>query len=131
MRHFSCLRFVTALVTLFCLLFAQAALAAYACPKLALPAQAAQAVAPDGHAMPCPKLDKQSPNLCQAHGQSKAQAPDQGAQPPVAAFIPARLLTELAALEHPLPVHLEAPASFLQAGGCAPPITIRHCRFLN
>lgn len=129
MRHFSRHRFVATLVTLFCLLFAQLALAAYACPKLALPVQAVSAQ--DGHAMPCPKLDKQSPNLCQAHGQSKAQAPDLGAQPPVAAFIPARLVTELAALERPLPAHLEAPASFLQAGGCAPPITIRHCRFLN
>lgn len=126
-------RFTTALVVLFSLLFSQLALAAYDCPNLSVKPEPAMQMPLDaaGVALPCPDIDKQSPNLCQAHGQSKAQALDLGAQPLVAPFIPMALVAELAALERPLPVHLDAPASFLQAGSCAPPISIRHCRFLN
>jgi len=126
-------RFLTAIVVLFSLLFSQLALAAYECPNQALPSPAAMAQHGDSaERAPCvPSADQDSPNLCQAHGQSKSQSVDLVAQAPVAAFIPVRLAGEPAAADVPLPVHLEAPASYLQAGSCTPALAIRHCRFLN
>lgn len=133
MRQSSRPRFVTAVVMLFCLLFAQLALAAYDCPNLSVKPEPAMQMPLDeaGHARPCDQVDKQSPNLCQAHGQAKAQALDLGGQPPVAPFIPVALVAELVAFEQPLPAHLDEQATYLRASSCAPPITIRHCRFLN
>jgi hypothetical protein len=133
MRQSSRNRFITALVMLFSLLFSQLALAAYDCPNLTVKPEPVMQMPLDeaGHAMPCSEIDKQSPNLCQAHGQSKAQALDLGGQNVVAPFIPMALVAELVAIDQPLPSSLDANPAFLRASSCTPPITIRHCRFLN
>lgn len=132
MRYPRRIRFLAALVALVSLLFTQLALASYDCPQLGqalaqVAAQDAQVV----HASCCAPHDKQSPNVCEAHGQASSQAPDLPPQPPVAPFVPAGLVLSLSSVDIPLPPDLEAPAAFLAAAGSTPPIPIRHCCLRN
>lgn len=133
MRYPNRIRLLAALVALVSLLFTQVALASYDCPQLAdavnqvMAMQDGQPVHPDC----CAPHDKQSPNLCQAHGQSNAQSPDSPAQPPVVPFVAGPLVLELSHVELPLPRHLDAPVAFLQTAYSTPPISIRHCCLRN
>lgn len=133
MRYPRRIRLFAALVALVGLLFTQLALASYDCPQLGK-ALAQSIAAGDGqaaHASCCAPHDEQNPNVCEAHGQAKSQSPDLPAQPPVAPFIPARLVLAISAVDIPLPPDLEAPAAFLAAPGSSPPISIRHCCLRN
>lgn len=55
------------------ILFAQGALAVYACPALAQPA--AGATAAEAPAMPCAEMDAAAPNLCERHCHGEDQQP--------------------------------------------------------
>jgi hypothetical protein len=113
---------------MFCLLFAQLAVAAYACPQLAPQAQTHTAAKPMPKNMPgCPEMDKQSPSLCAAHTNPGHQTLDQPSQPQVAPFIPSGLVVEVMQPEHPVAAGLLVTASFLETAGSGPPLAIRHC----
>ncbi|UUX96669.1 hypothetical protein [Aquabacterium sp. J223] len=83
-----------------CLLFAQLAVAAYACPVQATMASSAD--------MPCAEMmapgadmDSQQPALCAEHCQHDAAQPSADATPSAAAFMPAlALLFVLAPTDH-------------------------------
>lgn len=133
MRYPRRIRLFAAVLALVSLLFTQVALASYDCPQLAQPLQASVAMHGDvaQHADCCTPHAKQTPNLCEAHGQAKAQSPDTPAQPLVPPFVPARLLVSLASVEVALPSSLDAPLAFLESAGSTPPIPIRHCCLRN
>ncbi len=113
-------RFLTAAFTVFALLFAQLAVAAYACPAMSPQADSASAQA-TSH---CDKLDPRLTNLCQKHCHGVEQSPS--ASPASAPFIPA-LIGMLKPAIQVLPIaNLEPPALF---HATAPPLTIRNCCF--
>lgn len=120
-------RILAALITMFSLLFAQLAVAAYACPDLAMTAMAAKAAQ---EAMPgCTDMDMAQPGLCEAHCANGHQSLDTPANPPIAAFVPSRLVAILPALEFLVPATpIQANPSLL-ARATAPPMAIRHCCF--
>ena len=122
-------RLLAALVAAFSLLFAQLAVAAYACPV-----QAPAKMSAHGGAHPCPgghcqDMAKQQPTLCQAHCHPADSSPDRSAWPPVAQF------TALAAFViMPAPrVHDVAQTDVfthpILARATEPPSAIRHCCF--
>ncbi|HAT33240.1 MAG TPA: hypothetical protein DCW29_21045 [Janthinobacterium sp.] len=126
------LRFLTALIALCGLLFAQLALAAYACPIQASTTKAVHALMTD-----CPGMtmgirlnaDLDQPALCAAHAHSAEQSLDKPAPPLVQPFVAATLSLTLAApatAVDPLPQAAGAP---LLAHSGAPPLTVRHCSF--
>lgn len=120
-------RILAALITMFSLLFAQIAVAAYACPDLAMTAMAAKAAQ---EAMPgCTDMDMAQPGLCEAHCASGHQSLDTPANPPIAAFMPSRLVAVLPALEILFPVTPVQTNLSLLARATAPPLAIRHCCF--
>jgi hypothetical protein len=122
-------RFLTVLVALFSLLFTQLAVAAYACPDMA-PVKAALMLDASGQPMQdCPMADKASPSLCQAHAKGSPQSFDKAEPAAIAPFMPAALITLVAAVD---PLHAdpgEPRAARLRAVGTSPPILIRHCCF--
>lgn len=127
-RHF---RLVTALVALFCVLFAQFAVAAYACPGMNT-FQAVQSSVHSGHAMPgCHGMDTRQPALCQAHDQSGNQSLDKPDIPQVLPFIPSQIVAQLMPVdESGSIVAVSVPAPDM-AHATAPPLAIRHCCFRN
>jgi hypothetical protein len=123
------IRFLTAVVTLFSLLFMQLAVAAYACPGLAPEREAPML---DEAAQPmadCPQVDRESPTLCHAQTHKIPQSLDKPDAPSVAPYIPTGLVLQIvwsanmALVADPLPEKIY-PA------GASPPIAIRHCCFL-
>lgn len=119
-------RFFAALLTLFCLLFTQLAVASYVCPTLEMtPAPKATMSHAD---MPGCQMDIADKGLCKAHCEAGNQSLDKPATPHVSPFIPAELAVVLVvgavtASESALPV-----ANWL-ARTTAPPLTIRNCCF--
>ena len=111
---------MTAAVTVFALLFAQLAVAAYACPAMSPQAVSASSEA----ASHCDKLDPRLTNLCQKHCHGVEQSQSASAAP--APFIPA-LIGMLEPALQVLPIaNLEPPALF---HANSPPLTIRNCCF--
>ena len=106
-------RSFSALFALLALLFAQIALASYACPT-----------AGDCGGMP---LDSQQPALCHAHGQQGDQSLDKPSAPlpdPVATTpVPALPGTLL----DPLILIAPSPLQSLLSRATAPPLALRHC----
>src|SRR5688572_18895318 len=100
-------------------LFAQLAVAAYACP--AGSQQEAAAAAEQPH---CDELDAELPNLCQKHCHGSEQS--QAASPVPAAFVPAFIIT-IAASPGMVRVQRAQPSSSRHA--TSPPLTIRNCCF--
>src|SRR4051812_46454751 len=85
-------RHVTALLALFCVLFMQFAVAAYACPGGKI-AQKAVAINMDTQAMPnCHDMDPEQPALCHAYGQSGNQSLDKPATPQIPPFVPSQFV---------------------------------------
>lgn len=120
-------RITVALITMFSLLFAQLAVAAYACPDLASAAMAAKAAQ---DAMPgCANMEMGQPGLCQAHCTNGHQSLDTPANPPIASFVPSRLMAVLPALEVPVPATPVQAGLPLLTRATAPPLAIRHCCF--
>lgn len=123
-------RVLTALVALFSLLFMQLAVAAYACPNLA-PVQQ-RAVMFDGSGQPmadCPNVDKQSPNLCEAHTQKAAQSIYKADPTSIQPFTAPGLIMHVAMPEAPADSGSGIAAVSLLARSTAPPISIRNCCF--
>jgi hypothetical protein len=131
MRYSRHTRFLAAMITLFSLLFTQLAVAAYACPQVE--AALGQAAAANSMAaMPdCPSIDKQSPNLCDAHDKVGSQSLDHGGQPSLQAFIPLRMVLALSPVDRDPPLVPGVPIAFLESASSSPPISIRHCCFRN
>ncbi len=113
-------RLIVVFVALLGVLFAQLALAAYACPGQA--GNLTMQLTPD-----CADMDMRQPALCHAHQHDGHQVPDKPGTPHSALFIPAALVQQLA------PVPFSTPRSvlpgFMLARTTAPPNTILHCRF--
>ena len=130
MRNSRRTRFLTALVALFSLLFMQLAVAAYACPNLAPVQQRAAMLDASGQPMlDCPNVDKQSPNLCQAHTQKAAQSIDKADPPSIQPFTAIGLIFHVVMPEAPAESGPGIAAVSLQVRTTAPPISIRNCCF--
>lgn len=121
-------RAIAAFATLFCLLFSQLAVAAYACPGLA-PAQAAIMA---GGMSGCPdmdmKMDKEQPGLCKAHCEAGQQTLDTAGLAQVPPFMPAALSAVLGERIATMPQVAAQDADRLSRS-TAPPLSIRNCCF--
>ena len=118
-------RFFAALVTLFCLLFAQLAVAAYACPSLKTMPVAAMS----GADMPgCQSMKMDRNGLCQAHCEVGQQSLDIPGTPCIAPFVAAELALVLvdATVATSTPLLLDGD---LLARSTAPPLSIQNCCF--
>ena len=108
----------TAWIATFVMLFAQLAVAAYACP---LPAASVPAVA----ASPCDEVDGQFGNLCQKHCHDAEQSQDGVA--PMVGFIPSFVVqVQVSAASHAAARRVEA-SPLLHAP--PPSLAIRNCCF--
>ncbi|WP_295995730.1 hypothetical protein [Rugamonas sp.] len=117
-------RFVAALVTLFCLLFTQLAVAAYACPQLPTLGHAGISM----QNMPgCAGMDVDQPNLCAAHCDAAHQSLDTAAAPQVMPFIACRLALVLSAGAPALSDSTGSDARAPLSHATSPPLAIRHC----
>ncbi|PWF48444.1 hypothetical protein [Massilia glaciei] len=130
-------RYFAALVTLFCLLFTQLALASYACPKLAMPAAAMNAPAAEmGDMGGCEGmgmgigmgLDMDQPGLCKAHCEAGNQSLDTSGQAQIPSFVPVELVVVLfgGVDQHAL-ANPSDPNRLTRT--TAPPLAIRNCCF--
>lgn len=130
-------RFLTAILSLCALLFAQTALARYACPVAATASPAAsttehpasavvRAALPCAEAMPA-LLDAEQPGLCHAHCQDEQRSADHAQIPVLASLIE---LGAVLTLAPPAPPDrgLMLQPSLLQRT-TAPPLAVRHCCF--
>lgn len=126
-------RWCAAVIALISMLSMQLAVAAYACPQLAIAASLGQGTTQvmtmaKGHEMSCcEKPDPVQPALCHAHGQAGKQSLDKPEPPPVQPFIAVGLVIslpfdELRDAGASAPVHLASLARTT-----APPLAIRNC----
>lgn len=120
-------RLVAAIITMFSLLFAQLAVAAYECPDLTVSAMSVKATQ---NAMPgCTDMDMAQANLCQAHCASAHQSLDTPAAPHVAAFVSCGLVAVLAEADNASSTAPPPASSTLLTRTTSPPLAIRHCCF--
>lgn len=120
-------RLITALIMLFSLLFAQLAVAAYACPVEAPSAQAARSSMAD---MPgCTGMNMSKPALCGAHCDKVHQSADTPGTPAVQAFVPCSLELVLPRMDRAAATPPAATAALPLTRTTAPPLAIRHCCF--
>jgi len=123
-------RSIAALLALVSLLFAQLAVAAYSCPGMQAGQFAAAAASLEDQPMPgCQNTDPEQPTLCKSHAQGGSQSLDKHEVPK----IPPLMLAG-AALDS---CHVDvarrpsaAPSQVPLTRATAPPIQLRHCRFL-
>lgn len=117
-------RLLTAGMMLFSLLFAQLAVAAYACPAFVSTSPMEQGMAD------CQQMQGDQPQsgLCAAHCEHAPQSADTPSAPAVAPFIPAALCMVLAPAEAALPL-AALPDSAVPARTGAPSLIIRNCCF--
>lgn len=123
------LRYAAALFAIFSLLFAQLAVAAYACPNLGSAqyseaVQGAMAMSPD-----CQQLDMEQPSLCHAHEQAGNQSLDKPQAPAVPAFIAAALVQTVLPIDAVFPPDSLTPRPLYLTRATDPPISIRNCCF--
>ncbi|HCY62194.1 MAG TPA: hypothetical protein DHV59_05060 [Oxalobacteraceae bacterium] len=127
-------RFATALVALVCVLFAQLAMAAYACPGLQIAeweGMAEQMAADAGqHGMPdCETMDTEQPAMCHAHLQAGDQSLDKPGTPHLPAAVAQPLMSALVSIDAAyLPAASHAHAPWLRRSS-GPPLSIQHCCF--
>ena len=128
MSRFS--RLVAASVMLFSLLFAQLAVAAYACPASGNGSPAVHKLLIDPEMSGCRGMsaDQQSPSLCAAHCDNTPQSAEIPSTPAAAPFIPVTLCVvldkgDLACAIAPLSEGLQLNQA------AAPPLIIRNCSF--
>ena len=125
-------RLLTAFVAVISLLFMQLAVAAYACPAVALGGGQSPAMQMDSGAAPCAghmrhMADDQQPGLCFAHCHANPQSLDKHETPqPVALGALPVNFTVVHVVSAPVAPPLLAP-QMLRAG--APPLAIQHCCF--
>ena len=116
-------RLLAAWLALFAVLFSQLALAAYACPFLAAPAEMTAPMPQGCDGMP---LDLEQPTLCRAHSQQGDQSLD---KPLVSLPQPALLrgLDSDWGLDPGLDPGLPGEQLSLLARPTAPAVALRHC----
>ncbi len=121
-------RFITVLIALASLLFAQLATAVYACPTQATAPAEMSMQMPDMQDMPgCPEANKHSSALCHAHCQDAAKSFEK-AQMPSLAMVQAASLIFFALASPPLVQPSQVfPPQFERATD--PPLAIRNCCF--
>lgn len=120
-------RLVAAIITMFSLLFAQLAVAAYECPELTVSSMSVKAAQ---DAMPgCTDMDMARPNLCQAHCANAHQSLDAPAAPHIGAFVSCGLVAILAEADELFSMAPPAAGSALLTRTTSPPMAIRHCCF--
>lgn len=121
-------RLLSAVVALFCLLFMQLAVAAYACPNL-MPVPSTPMLDSAGEPMAdCAEMDRQSPTLCHEHAHKLTPSLEKPASPSVMPFVAAGFALTVLSPELTLAMP-SPPRVFLHASGTSPPIAIRHCCF--
>ncbi len=108
------------------LLFAQLAVAAYACPNL--PLSGATLSEPSQSAAPCAHPNPAQPGLCRAHCMAEPQSIDKIAAPDFPVMLTRGLVISL------MPDRsIAAPAVSIQTSllthAAGPPLAIRHCCF--
>jgi hypothetical protein len=117
-------RFLAALVTLFCLLFTQLAVAAYACPGWGT----MTVVADSGAMAGCEEMELAQSGLCVAHCEAGHQSFDTPGAPLVQPFVAAALSVVLATDTGQFrPPALPDPDQLTRT--TAPPLAIRNCCF--
>jgi len=120
-------RLVAAIVTMFSLLFAQLAVAAYECPELTVSSMSAKAAQ---DAMPgCTDMDMAQPSLCQAHCATGHQSLDAPAAPHIAPFVSCGLVAILGVADKLVSMASPPAGSPLLTRTTSPPMAIRHCCF--
>ncbi|MFL6672351.1 MAG: hypothetical protein ACJ8LG_03550 [Massilia sp.] len=126
-------RFIAAAITLFCILFMQLAVAAYACPALGLDrgsqAMEASAGMPAAEMSGCHDMDPVQPSLCHASGQAGAQSLDKPAVPHLQPFMAVGFGLPVSPLEVTYPAAFTLPRTPLLTRATAPPVAIRNCCF--
>ena len=128
MKIFRPSRFLAALVTLFCLLFSQLAVASYVCPSGKMGQAPLVSGAGNTEMIGAVAMDPQQPGLCKAHCQPAEQTLDIPAAPHVQPFIAAELAIVLVQSLRHRPVASSADLEQLTRT-TAPPIAIRNCCF--
>ncbi len=127
-------RLIAALIALFSILFAQYAVASYACPALnrghATEAMAMSADMDNMQAIAgCQGMDNMQPGLCHAHAQVGNQSLDKPELPQVQPFLAIGLALTLIPLDvafHPVRIQ---PDALALTRSTAPPLSIRNCCF--
>jgi len=128
------LRFLTALIALVGMLFAQLAVAGYACPsyQTGMTSESPMMLASSDHQdMPgCGQMDQNLPSLCHAHAQTGSQSLDKPQLPQLPPFSAAALafvVNHVAVSD----VSIDNPPQSLPllARITAPPLSIQHCCF--
>jgi hypothetical protein len=117
------IRFLAAWLALFAVLFAQLALAAYACPFLAAPVESTAPMPEGCDGMP---LDLGQPTLCRAHGQQGDQSLDK----PLVSLPQPALLQGLAGdwqTDPGIDPGTLGEQRSLLARATAPPVALRNC----
>jgi hypothetical protein len=121
-------RFLAAVLTVFSLLFAQLAVAAYACPGMNLSTPMAMAM--NGADMPgCAEVQAPPTGLCQSHCDTGNQATDTPNSQPVAPFVATALISIVASVSQALPAQPGHAARTLLTRTTQPPLAIRNCCF--
>lgn len=120
-------RLITALIMLFSLLFAQLAVAAYACP---VEASSPKPMVSSMANMPgCTGMDMAKPALCGAHCDKVHQSADTPSAPAVPAFVPCSLELVLPRMDRVAALPSAATEALPLTRTTAPPLAIRHCCF--
>jgi hypothetical protein len=117
------IRVLAAWLALVAVLFAQLAVASYACPYMAAPAQMTAPMEGGCDGMP---MDADQPALCHAHGQQGDQSLDK----PLVAFPQPALLQGLATewvADSAIDPGSSGELPSLLARAPAPPVALRHC----
>lgn len=126
-------RFAAAAVALFCILFMQLAVAAYACPVLgadhAIPAMTASVDMPADDMTACHDMDPVQPSLCHAYGQAGNQSLDKPSVPPLQPFVAVGFGLVVSPLEVSCPPAFTLPNATYLTHASAPPLAIRNCCF--
>lgn len=123
------IRWITATIMLFSLLFAQLAVAAYACPVPAKPLPMGAVGMPDMPGCTDMKMDKDNPALCAAHCDAGHQSADTSGTPVVQPFVPCALELVLPRNDRFAPSLVSSRESVPMTHATAPPLAIRHCCF--
>lgn len=128
-------RCLSALLALICVLFAQIAVAGFACPSMqighAMASIAAPAASSADHQemVGCMDMDMEQTPACHHDGQSRMQSLDKPAAPDVQPFVASTMMLAIstvdpAALASVLPVAQRVPTR-----ATSPPLTIQNCCF--
>ncbi|HEX8954806.1 MAG TPA: hypothetical protein VF798_00945 [Burkholderiaceae bacterium] len=128
MSRFRSFRFLTALIVLAGMLFAQLAVASYRCPGMTM--ETATASSAGGQSMAnCAGMDRAQPGLCSASAQKEPQSLGRPDSPQVPPFALIGLALAIPSLDAAIPRLSFVPQSVSLSSANGPPLAIRHCCF--